>query len=401
MTLTISTADWTPAIDWLSKAPGAVGLRLSEAIAAFVQAVNANAGNSGIQLTQLKDHTAATGTTSFGYVLRLGHPVNPMVLRYYNTTKSQGSSASSSSASLALGLASNWTDDGLNGGYGTFSTTVASLSSGLSYYGPSGSPVYDAAGRLVVMMDTTPGGKEFFAYNIATTSGDTYAQNHTFILFRSPASSGWSVALLRSQALAGMFESRNFYTWSNNVMVAAPSWPNVPSGLEQLLTTGLGLIPGGNGPGQLFEYRTKQERVSLPSLFWFGSNQITDPRRLSRVTNPSGPGVFYQLGAAMNSGGMDCWILVPSSTAAMAGWNTIGSLSSWQTFPDRLYFGPEVPRGAVLMGPDAGPDFLVDWSSVAMGGPGVLQHPIYSLQQGTGGGSQRPSTGVLWPRGNG
>lgn len=39
MTLTISTADWTPAIDWLSKAPGSVGLRLSEAIAAFVLAV--------------------------------------------------------------------------------------------------------------------------------------------------------------------------------------------------------------------------------------------------------------------------------------------------------------------------------------------------------------------------
>jgi hypothetical protein len=52
----------------------------------------------------------------------------------------------------------------------------------------------------------------------------------------------------------------------------------------------------------------------------------------------------------------------------------------------------------VLMGPDLGPDFLMDWSAAAMGGPGVAQHPLYALQQ-QGSGSRRPTTAVLWPRG--
>ena len=34
-----------------------------------------------------------------------------------------------------------------------------------------------------------------------------------------------------------------------------------------------------------------------------------------------------------------------------------------------------------------------------MGAPGVAQHPFYAQQEGAGGGSRRPSTGVLWPRG--
>ena len=84
------------------------------------------------------------------------------------------------------------------------------------------------------------------------------------MLFRGAASSGWNVALLRSQALAGMFESRNFYCWSNNVLQASSTYPIAPSGLEQMLVTGVGLIPSGFGPGQLFAYGTKQERLPLP-----------------------------------------------------------------------------------------------------------------------------------------
>jgi hypothetical protein len=398
MTLTVSAQNWTPAIDWLSQAPGSVGLRLTEAFTAFAAAVNANPGNAGTQLSIVKDHNAATGTTNFGYIWRLGHPLNPYLLRFYNTSRNQGSSASSSTASFSLALESAYSDDGTFGGYGTFSSTLATISAGMSYYGPGGSPVFNADGRLIVLMDTTPGA-EFFCYNIATTSGDTYAQNHTLMLWRAPASSGWNVGVLRSQALAGMFESRNFYCYSNNLLQAASTYPITPSGLEQMLVTGVGLIPSGFGPGQLFAYGTKQERLPFPSVFWFGSNQITDPRRLGRVSNPGGPGTFYQLGAAINSGGMDCWVLVPPSTPAMAGWNTIGSLSSWQTMPDRLYFCPAAPPGPVLMGPVLGPDFLTDWSPVAMGAPGVAQHPFYAQQEGAGGGSRRPSTGVLWPRG--
>ena len=396
MTFSVSTQDWSP-LEWTTKEPGSLGVRLNEAMVVFCGAVNTNPGNGELQLSLLKDHQSATGTTSFGYVLRLGHPLNPVLLRFFNTSTNQTFNASATTANLALGLASTWSDDGLNGGYGTFSATVASINAGMSYYSPTGNPANSSDGRLIVMMDTTPGGHEFFSYNIATTNGDTYAQNHTLILFRSPATSGWNVALLRSMALAGMFESRNFYTWSNDVMVPAVAQPSISLSTEQLLTRGIGLIPTGHGPGQLFAYRSKQERVNLPPLFWFGSNQISAPRRLGRVSNPGGPGTFYQLNAAGLSA-FDCWILLPPATPTLAGWNTIGSLTSWDTFPDRLNFAPEVPRGPVLMGPDLGPDFLMDWSAAAMGGPGVAQHPLYAQQQ-QGSGSRRPTTAVLWPRG--
>lgn len=400
MTLSISSLNWSPAIDWLSKDQAQVGMKLAEAFAAFATAVNANSGNANHQLSVLKTHNSAQGATIFGYVWRLGHPVNPHILRVLNTTKAQGSTASTASLTVQCGPETNWVDDtvGTFGGYGNFSMAATNANMGMSYYGPSGSPTYDAPGRLIVFMDTTPGGKEFFAYNIATTGGDTYAANHTLILYRSAGSSGWNVYAHRSAALAGMSESRNAMVWNNNVVVHGATYPVMPTGTEQLLSTGLGVIQGPFGPGQIFEYRTKAERITLPSIFWFGSNQITDPRRLGRVTNPGGPGTFYQLGAAGNTGNLDVWCLVPPGAAQLAGWNTIGSLTSWQTFPDRLNFAPEVPRGPVLMGPDTGPDFLMDWSSIAAGGPGVAQHPIYALQQGSGG-SRRPSSGVLWPRG--
>jgi hypothetical protein len=76
----------------------------------------------------------------------------------------------------------------------------------------------------------------------------------------------------------------------------------------------------------------------------------------------------------------------------------------WTTVPDRLSFCPLLTPGPVAMGPATGPDFLIDWSTAALGAAGVRQHPFYAKQLqgggGIGGGSDRPSTGVLWPRGS-
>ena len=399
MTLTASIQQWSPAINWTSKAAGSVGVRLSEAFSSFALAVNANPGNSSVPLSIIKDHQAATGTTTYGHLWRLGHPVNPVILSFINSSKVQTFNASSSSALLRLGLESAFTNDSSNGGYGTFATTLATLNAGLSYYAPDGSPVIDQAGLLLVLMNTTPDA-EFFCYTYATTNGDTYAQNHTLLLFRSPVSSGWNVALIRSNALAGMFHSQNFFIWNNNTLVAANPFPLPPSGTEQQLINGVGLLPQVFGPTGLFAHGTIQNRLPLPAPFWFGSNQISDPRRLGRVSNPGGSGTFYQLAAAA-SGALDTWVLVPSGTAAMEGWSSIGSVS-WSTMPDRLSFCPLLTPAPVAMGPATGPDFLIDWSSAALGAPGVRQHPFYAKQLqggGAGGGSSsRPSTGVLWPR---
>ncbi len=400
MALSCSALQWA-SWNWTSAAAGSPGLRLSEAFTAFAAAVNGNPGNN-CPLQVVKDHSSATGATNFGYVWRLGHPVNPVLLSFYNTSKVQGYSASSSSAALRLGLESAYTNDSSNGGYGTFGATLANVSAGLSHYAPDGTPAIDYGAILVVQMDTAPA-KEFFCYTIAPIGSDIYTQNHTLLLFKSPASSGWNIYFNRSNAYSGMFYSQNSYAWNNNTMAAAAIIPPPPTGSEQQLIQGCGLYLSGTTSG-IFSPGAVTPRLALPDCFW-RSNQLSDPRRLGRVSKPGGGGTFYQLAAAY-SGATDLWYLHPTSTpAALAGWSTIGSLP-WQTLPDRLSFCPLSPLQPLATGPTAMPDFVWDWPLSVMGAPGVRQHPFFSKQLqgsggGGGGGSGRPSSGVLWPRGNG
>lgn len=396
MTLTCSALQWA-SWNWTSKAASDPGMKLAEAFAAFAQAVNATPANVQVPLSLLKDHIAATGTTTFGYVWRLGHPLNPVVLSFTNSSKVQTYNASSSSALFKLGLESAYTNDTSNGGYGSFSATLASVNAGMSYYAPDGSPALVQAGMLLVLAETTPG-REFFCYTIAPIGTDIYAQNHTLLLFRSEAVGGWNVMLNRANAYTGMFQTQNNYVWSNNTMAGATIMPPAPNGNEQQLIRGCGLYANGLSTG-VFAYGTIQQRIPLPDCLWVGSNQLTDPRRLGRVSNPGGAGTFYQLASAY-SGACDIWYLNPAGTQPLAGWDTIG-LMPWTTVPDRLSFCPLAPMESVAMGPQTGPDYLIDWSTSVVGAPGVRQHPFYAkqLQGGSGGGgSGRPSDGVLWPR---
>ncbi|WP_094556721.1 hypothetical protein [Synechococcus sp. 1G10] len=396
MGLATSAQQW-PSWNWTSKAVGSPGLRLSEAFSAFAAVVNATPGNAGVPLSIVKDHNSATGATNFGYVWRLGHPVNPVLLSFYNTSKVQGYNAVSSSALLRLGLESVYTNDSSNGGFGTFASTLFSVNAGLSHYAPDGSPAVDYGAMLLVLQDTAPG-REFFCYSIAPIGADTYTQNHTMVLFRSPATSGWNIYFNRSYAYVGMFYSLNAYIWNNNTLAACSVLPYALGGVQQL-SQGYGLY--ANTTSGLFQPGTIQPRVVLPDCLWLGSNELTDPRRLGRASSPAGGGTFYQLAAAYG-GATDLWFLQPTGTpAALAGWSTVGSLP-WTTVPDRLSFCPMAPLQPLAMGPTSAPDFLTDWSTVAVGAAGVRQHPFYAKQlQGSsgGGGSGRPSSGVLWPRG--
>ncbi len=397
MTLTCSALQW-PLWNWTSKLPGDPGQKLAEAFSAFAAEVNATPANALVPLSVIKDHSAATGAITYGYVWRLGHPQTPVLLSFSNSSKVQGYNSSSSSARLQLALESAYTNDSSNGGYGSFSATLFSVNAGLSHYASDGTPAWDLAGFLLIQADTTPS-REFFCYTIAPIGTDINTQNHTLLLFRSPAVSGWSVVLNRSNSYTGMFYSQNSYTWSNNALVAASIIPLPPTGSDQQLIRGCGLY--ANTSSGLFAPGILQPRIALPDCFWLGSNQLSDPRRLGRVSNPGGAGTFYQLAAAY-SGATDLWYLNPPGTQPRAGWDTVGSLP-WQTIPDRLSFCPLLTPGPVAMGPAVGPDFLIDWSTAALGAPGVRQHPFYPKQLqgggGSGGGSGRPSTGVLWPRG--
>ena len=203
MTLTCSALQW-PLWNWTSKLPTDPGLKLAEAFSAFSAEVNVTPANALVPLSLLKDHNAATGPTTYGYVWRLGHPQTPVLLSFSNSSKVQGYNSSSSSARLQLGLESAYTNDSSNGGYGSFSASLFSVNAGLSHYASDGTPTWDLAGFLLIQTDTTPG-REFFCYTIAPIGTDINTQNHTLLLFRSPAVSGWSVVLNRSNSYPGMF----------------------------------------------------------------------------------------------------------------------------------------------------------------------------------------------------
>ena len=199
---------------------------------------------------------------------------------FSNSSKVQGYNSSSSSARLQLGLESAYTNDSSNGGYGSFSATLFSVNAGLSHYASDGTPAWDLAGFLLIQADTTPG-REFFCYTIAPIGTDINTQNHTLLLFRSPAVSGWSVVLNRSNSYTGMFYSLNSYTWSNNALVAASIIPLPPSGSDQQLIRGCGLY--ANTSSGVFAPGIIQPRIALPDCFWLGSNQLLRPA-------PPGPG---------------------------------------------------------------------------------------------------------------
>jgi hypothetical protein len=401
MTLTACVRSWGPDVyNWASNATPAVGMRLNEAFSAFAAAVNATPANATLQLSVLRNHLSATGSVSFGFVWRLGHPVTPLVLSFHNTSLAQGFSSSDSSAQLRLGLESAWIDDTSNGGYGGFSATLLNAAYGLSHYGPAGSPaVAGLEGALVVIFDVTPG-QEFFSATILRPGEDTYSANVSILLFRSPATSGWNVWFQRARAYIGLFGISHRWTWRGDAPeMALPL--SVPSGSQQISSPCWWFqLPAPSGP---LPYNTTRIRVQVPPLFWVGDNQHTEPRRLGRFSDPAGGGTFYQLGAATGFAD-DLWVRLPSTPApaVLSGWSSVGSLA-WRTFTDRLAVMQHPQLEPALVGGSSAPDMAIDWSSCSAGLPGLQQHPLFALQLGGGGGvggggSGRPATGVLWPR---
>jgi len=410
MTFKASALSWST-WNWLSAAPTDVGMRLNEAFASFAAQVNANPGQSN-PLAILRNHASATGTSRYGYVWRLGHPSAPVLLRFSNSGNRQGYNLSSSSAQFQLALESTYSNDSSTDGYGSFSSTLFQLNAGLTHYGPDGSPSQSWGGVLLVLMDTTPG-QEFFSYTLGPTGAEIYQGNQTLVLFRTPHSSNWNVHVFLSEVYGGQGYSDNGFLAINDSYVSGFLSPAPPSGNNQQLVRGLGFTPAVQATGS-FSANRLQPRIQLPSCFWLGTNAHTDPRRFSRTSSPIGNGTFYQLGAAGSvSFSRDLWLLLPTGTpAAMTGWGTVGALP-WTSISDRLSFCPLAPLEPLLLGGSAQNDFVTDWPGLAAGAPGVAQHPFFSLQlQGSGsgsggggsgggetGGSRRPSTGVLWPRG--
>lgn len=78
---------------------------------------------------------------------------------------------------------------------------------------------------------------------IAAACSKTNDQNHTLVLFRSAAVSGWSVLVNRSDSRGAHFHSQDIYTWSQNQLVTAKEMPPQPSSNQQQLIHGRGESP--------------------------------------------------------------------------------------------------------------------------------------------------------------
>lgn len=411
MTLKASALHWSTG-NWLSAAPTEVGMRLNEAFSAFAGEVNSNPGQSN-PLAVLRSHASATGSTRFGYVWRLGHPTAPVLLHVSNSNARQGYNYASSSAVFQLALESAYSNTSSTDGYGSFSATLFQQNAGLTYYGPGGTPALTYGGALLVLMDTSPG-REVFSYTIGATGSDSYQGNQTLVLFRTPHTSNWNVLLFISEVYGGLGTTSPCYLAIDDGYVSASLAPAPPTGNNQQLLRGLGFLAGLQSTGS-FSANRVQPRISLPECFWVGTNAHSDPRRFSRASSPLGNGTFYQLGAAGSAtSSRDLWLLLPTGTPpAMPGWGTVDVLP-WMGISDRLSFCPLAPLEPLLIGATTQNDFVTDWPGLAVGAPGMAQHPFFSLQlQGTdgggggsgesggggsSGGSSRPSTGVLWPR---
>jgi hypothetical protein len=405
MTLTSCALAWTSGqYNWCSKAAGSVGLRIDEAFSAFAAAVNPN--NPSHPLAVLKNHNSATGTTSFGYVWQLGHPSVPIVLGFWNTTLAQGNSSSSSSATLRLALQSAYTADSANAGYGTFASTILAGSRGLTHYTPAAgaTPVISTlAGWLGIAFDDTPGA-EWFLWAHGPNYTDLYTANFVGLLLRTE--NGWALCIYRGQAYLGQAQTWDRYMVLNGTLTLM-AFPSMPTGLIQQVRNGLHLVPN-NGFLATGTYLVNgiSQRPRFPDCLYAGNNQISTPARLlAKAHLPAGGGGtrFYQLGGSSSSA-VDLWYREEGTPQLLSGWG------SWESVPFTLY-NPgvdstplafcEVPSPATFTcGPTGLGDFINEWGPSAMGLPGVEQHPLWKTQVGgSGGGSARPGSGILWPRG--
>jgi uncharacterized membrane protein YgcG len=419
MTLRASALQWG-VWNWLSADPDDLGMKISAAFDAFSKLVNAKPDQPN-PLSIVRNHASSTSSQHYGFVWRLGDAHHPVLLRLCN--RNPQAFWAQDRAELELAYETDFVNDSSNHGYGTFTRAIQTAAVGLSYYGPALSSGESHPGFLLVQWDSSDG-REFFCCTFGVRgSGPLGADygfgNQSLLLFHSPHSSNWNVLHYSSPVYGGPGFQQILYLGINDTYVISTLAPDPPRGRVQQLCRGFSALAARQNSGS-FSFRSVQERILLPSCFWFGANAHDSPRRFGRLLSPAGGGTFYQLGAGENSGStQDLWYLHPTGTpAALAGWSSVGSLP-WQTISDRLSFCPLAPLQPLLIGGSAAADFITDWPAALVGNASLQQHPFFSRSLasgdgsggggtggeddgggsgGAGGGSGRPATGVLWPR---
>jgi hypothetical protein len=363
----------------------------------------------------LANHTNSVASYEYGWCWRLGHPSRPMVLRYVAISNYQAASRASSTAIYSL-VDEAVLDIPGSPPYGNQAANpvIFRLDRGMPLYSSAAganTPLTDLGGYLVVASDDQPGQEYFTATIICTrTTGTTYLQNLTFLVFRSPTSPAWNAVLFRSYGDFGFTATIDGFCWNAAGPVLAPlaMTPALTVGVSaglNVLADNLELLPAISTVSPWIP-NSEVPRLLLPQVLWGG--MTNNSGALQKLPVPGRDTTAYQLQRpSLSATARDLFVEVAPDAAVLPGWEAITVLP-WTATPADLYLMPQPRPLPLLSGPSGVADLLVEWPNGAAAFPGVQQHPVYSaLASGGsgggngGGGGSRPSSGVLWPRGSG
>ena len=426
--------------NWLSSEPAQVGLQLDGAFRRFAQAVNANPGNETVPLAVVRSHRDATGSTHFGYVWSLGHPVNPVLISYRSiTTSNMTHGLNAANVRLECGLASAYDNDAqLHGGYGRFSSTIyggnayKELLNGTLYTDGISHPVV-----LLVYQDTTPG-QEYFGYVIKVRqSSSAHTPYDTgLLIYRDPAghwNSWWYVPYPQragySSDQVARLNGHSYHGVTPYAVKLEAAWPTE----GQALVNRLALMPDAAALTALFTRVDGEWRLGhlqppvLPDVLFGGATLPASgadlPRALNFCRRIESGGRFYELGCKASSYAyrlFDLWLWLPDGLPVdqPAPWQPLSALAEWtaQNKELNVLHTPAFDEAVPVISQEI--DYRtvippVAWMSLghhgvqrissgitgdAPNGNGDSGNGSGSGNGDSGGGHQRPSTGLLWPR---
>jgi len=395
---------------WTSKDSAGVGMQLDAAFRAFAAVVNALPGNASTPLSVIRSHADATANR-WGYTWQLGHPVEPAHLWFLaDSTTAQGETQSSSSAVFGNALASTFTNNTSNGGYGSYNNSSIN-STALAYVDSTLTGANANGAILLIAQDTTPG-KEFFCWALKTHGGnDELHRDSCHALYKSPGTTGWNSIAIFPRTSKQFYGQVVLHGYSGN------SFSGLPSGIGASIYANGHQLRSGIALGHyefvlqnqgLFD--TPPPLIQLPAPLFIGSTSTRGAStHFGKVTLPDG--VMLQLG--QRSSDRDVWLWVPAGTShnQASPWSTPLTLSHWRE-SNELHFITSLPPGGMQL-VSGSADFIRHFPH--MSAVGARQHPQQGpLLSGSGGGggdpgggdgtgsgsgSGRPSSGLLWPRG--
>jgi hypothetical protein len=390
---------------WTSKDPASIGMQLDGAFRAFAATVNALPGNASTPLSVIRSHADATANR-WGYTWQLGHPVEPAHLWFLaDSTTAQGETQGSSSAVFGNALASTFTNNTSNGGYGSYNNSSIN-STALAYVDSTLTGATSIGAILLIAQDTTPG-KEFFCWALKTHGGnDELHRDSCHALYKSPGTTGWCSIAVFPRTSKQFYGQVVLHGYSGN------SFGGLPSAIGASIYANGHQLRSGIALGH-YEFVLQNQGlfdappplIQLPAPLFIGSTSTRGAStHFGKVTRTDG--VMLQLG--QRSTDRDVWLWVPAGTShnQASPWSTPLTLSHWREC-NELHFITSLPPGGMQL-VSGSADFIRHFPP--MSAVGARQHP----QQGplldpssggerNGGGngsdSGRPSTGLLWPRG--